>query len=83
MHDGGGCRDIAVSVQVLPVEAEASVAGELLEESSLGPAVALVVRVDGIDLARRLAAARRGTVAHRSGFLERGLERLGRRRGPR
>ena len=36
---------------MLPVEDEASVAGELLEEGALGPAVALAERVDGVDLA--------------------------------
>jgi hypothetical protein len=36
---------------VLPVEDESGVAGELLEEGALGPAVALAERVDGVDLA--------------------------------
>jgi hypothetical protein len=44
------CRDIAVGVQVLPVEDEAGVAGELSEEGALGTAVALAERVDGVDL---------------------------------
>lgn len=51
VHDGGGGRDVAVGVEVLPVEDEAGVAGELLEEGTLGPAVALAERVDGVDLA--------------------------------
>ena len=36
---------------MLPVEDEAGIAGELLEEGALGPAVALAERVDGVDLA--------------------------------
>jgi hypothetical protein len=36
---------------VLPVEQVAGVAGELLEEGALGPAVAFAERVDGVDLA--------------------------------
>ena len=51
MHDGGGRGDIPVGVEVLPVQDEAGVAGELLEEGALGPAVALTERVDGVDLA--------------------------------
>src|ERR1700755_1949133 len=50
VHDGGGCCDVAVGVEVLPVEDEAGVAGELLEEGTLRPAVALAERVDGVDL---------------------------------
>jgi hypothetical protein len=50
-HDGCGSGDVAVGVQVLPVENVAGVAGELLEESALGPAVAFAERVDGVDLA--------------------------------
>lgn len=34
----------------VPVEDEAGVAAELLEEGALGPAVALAERVDGVDL---------------------------------
>ena len=36
---------------MLPVENVAGVAGELLEEGALGPAVAFAERVDGVDLA--------------------------------
>lgn len=50
VHDGGGCCDVAVGVEVLPVEDEASVAGELLEEGTLRSAVALAERMDGVDL---------------------------------
>ena len=35
---------------MLPVEDEAGIVGELLEEGALGPAVALAERVDGVDL---------------------------------
>jgi hypothetical protein len=52
VHDGGGCCDVAVGVEVLPVEDEAGVAGELLEEGTLRPGVALAERVDGVDLTR-------------------------------
>jgi hypothetical protein len=45
-HDGGGCRDVAVSVEVLPVKDEAGITGKLLEERALGSAVALAERVD-------------------------------------
>jgi hypothetical protein len=34
-HDGGGCGDVAVGVEVLPVEDEAGIEGELLEEGTL------------------------------------------------
>jgi hypothetical protein len=50
-HDGGGCGDVAVGIEALPVEGEAGIAGQLLEEGALGPAVALTERVDGIHLA--------------------------------
>jgi hypothetical protein len=50
VHDGGGCRDIAVGVEMLPVEDKTGVASQLLEEGALGPAVALAERVDGVDL---------------------------------
>jgi hypothetical protein len=50
VHDGGGCCDVAVGVEVLPVEDEARIIGELLEEGALSPAVALAERVDGVDL---------------------------------
>jgi hypothetical protein len=50
VHDGGGCCDVAVGLQVLPVEDEAGVAGELLEEGALGTVVALAERMDGVDL---------------------------------
>src|ERR1700677_1079628 len=49
-HDGGGCCDVAVGVEVLPAEGEAGITGKLLEERALGPAVALAERVDGVDL---------------------------------
>jgi hypothetical protein len=52
VHDGGGCGDVRVSVEALPVQDEAGVAGELLEERTLGPAVALAEGVDGVDLSQ-------------------------------
>jgi hypothetical protein len=51
-HDGGRCRDVAVGVKVLPVENEARIAGELVKERALGPAVALAEWVDGVDLTK-------------------------------
>jgi hypothetical protein len=51
VHDGGRCRDIAVRVEVLPVEGIAGAVGELLEEGALRPAIPLTEGVDLVDLA--------------------------------
>jgi hypothetical protein len=50
VHDGGGRSHIAVGIQALPVKEEAGIAGELLEEGTLSPAVPLPERVNGVDL---------------------------------
>src|ERR1700722_9374297 len=62
-HDRGGCCDVAVGVEVLPVEDEAGLAGELFEEGVLGPAVALAERADGVDLTQVVLNG----VIHRAG----------------
>jgi hypothetical protein len=49
-HDRCGCLDVPGGVKALPVKGEPRVAGELLEEGSLGPPVALAERVNRVDL---------------------------------
>ena len=51
VHDGGGCCDVAVGVEALPVEDVAGIAGELLEEGAPGPAIALAEWMDGVHFA--------------------------------
>jgi hypothetical protein len=52
VHDGDGRLEVSVHVEVLPVEHVPGIAGELLEEGALCPAVALAERVDRVDLAK-------------------------------
>ena len=52
VHDRGGSLDVADGIKVLPGEREPGVAGELPEEGSLRPPVALAERMQCVDLAQ-------------------------------
>jgi hypothetical protein len=56
-HDRGGGLDVAGGSKVLPGKREPGVAGELPEEGTLRPPVALAERVQGVDFAQVMGQA--------------------------